>query len=199
MPQFPYDPEKAKQMLAEEGWADGDQDGWLEKDGQRFEFTLKTNQGNRTREAISVIVQDQLAKVGIKVNPRTVEWTVFSDQTNRKDFEAIVAGWSVGLKVELSTMWHSQSIDDKFNYVSYANPEVDRLIEQAQREMSRSVAKPLWDQAQRLIVIDQPYTFLAIPLQVNGIHRRFRDVHMDTRGIFNDPHTWWVPKEERKY
>ncbi len=199
MPAFPYDPQRARQMLTEEGWVDRDGDGWIEKDGQRFEFTLKTNQGNRIREDITVIVQDQLAKVGIKVNPRLIEWTVFSDQTNRKEFEAIVAGWSVGLKVDLTTIWHSESISDKFNYVSYSNPQVDQLIEQAKREMDRAKAKLLWDQAQRLIVEDQPYTFLYIPEQVNGIHQRFRDVQMDTRGTFIHPELWWVPAEERKY
>ena len=199
MPKFSHDPERARQMLAEEGWVDHDGDGWLDKSGQKFEFVLKTNQGNRIREAITVIVQDQLAKLGIKVNPRLVEWTVFSDQTNRKDFEAIVAGWSVGLKVDLTTMWHSESIDDKFNYVSYSNPEVDRLIEVAKREMDRSKAKLLWDEAQRLIVEDQAYTFVWIPQQVNGIHKRFRDVKMDTRGTYIYPETWWVPVEERKY
>jgi len=199
MPKFSYDPERARSMLAAEGWADHDGDGWLDREGRKFEFTVKTNQGNRIREAITVIVQDQLAKLGIKVSPRLVEWTVFSDQTNRKDFEAIVAGWSVGLKVDLTTMWHSESINDKFNYVSYSNPRVDELIESAKREMDRSKAKLLWDQAQRLIVEDQPYTFLYIPLQVNGVHRRFRDVKMDTRGSYIYPETWWVPAEERKY
>jgi len=199
MPDFPYDPRRAEQMLAEEGWIDRDRDGWLDKDGRRFEFTLKTNQGNRIREDITVIVQDQLAKLGIKVNPRLIEWTVFSDQTNRKEFEAIVAGWSVGLKVDLTTIWHSQSINDKFNYVSYSNPRVDALIEVAKREMDRSKAKLLWDEAQSLIVEDQPYTFLYIPEQVNGIHKRFRNVQMDTRGTFIHPEQWWVPKDERKY
>jgi len=199
MPVFPFDPQKAEQLLAQEGWVDHDGDGWIDKGGRKFEFTLKTNQGNRIREAISVIVQDQLAKLGIKVNPRLIEWTVFSDQTNRKEFEAIVAGWSVGLKVDLTTIWHSESINDKFNYVSYSNPEVDRLIEMAKREMDRSKAKLLWDEAQRLIVEDQPYTFLYIPEQVNGIHKRFRDVQMDTRGTFIHPEQWWVPADERKY
>jgi len=199
MPIFPFDPEEAERLLAQEGWVDHDGDGWIDKGGRKFEFALKTNQGNRIREAITVIVQDQLAKLGIKVNPRLIEWTVFSDQTNRKEFEAIVAGWSVGLKVDLTTIWHSESINDKFNYVSYSNPEVDGLIEMAKREMNRAKAKLLWDEAQRLIVEDQPYTFLYIPEQVNGIHRRFRDVQMDTRGTFNHPEQWWVPRDERKY
>jgi peptide/nickel transport system substrate-binding protein len=199
MPLFPFDPQRAKQLLAQEGWVDHDGDGWIDRGGRKFEFTLKTNQGNRIREAITVIVQDQLAKLGIKVNPRLIEWTVFSDQTNRKEFEAIVAGWSVGLKVDLTTIWHSESMNDKFNYVSYSNGDVDRLIEMAKREMDRSKAKLLWDEAQRLIVEDQPYTFLYIPEQVNGIHKRFRDVQMDTRGTFIHPEQWWVPADMRKY
>ena len=47
---FPYDPEKAKQMLAEAGWKDTNDEGVLVKDGKPFEFTIITNHGNDIRK-----------------------------------------------------------------------------------------------------------------------------------------------------
>ncbi|MFA6384600.1 MAG: ABC transporter substrate-binding protein, partial [Candidatus Omnitrophota bacterium] len=46
---YPYDPQKAKALLREAGWTDSNHDGWLDKDGRVFEFTVATNQGNEQR------------------------------------------------------------------------------------------------------------------------------------------------------
>jgi peptide/nickel transport system substrate-binding protein len=196
---FPFDPAKAKALLAEEGWKDTDGDGWLDKDGKRFEFSLKTNKGNQIREDIAVIVQDQLKKVGIKVNLNLLEWTIFSGDMNKKNFEASIAGWSVGLKMEMTTIFHTKSIPDKFNFVSYSNPEFDALNDAAAGEMDREKAKAMWFKAQELIVEDQPYTFLYIPKQINFIHNRFKNVRMETVGWQYNLEQWWVPKAEQKY
>ena len=65
---YPYDPEKARQMLAQAGWTDSYGDGWLDKDGKTFEFNLITNQGNVPRALIQILAQDDLKKIGIKVD-----------------------------------------------------------------------------------------------------------------------------------
>lgn len=199
LPLFPYDPARAKQLLAGEGWKDTDGDGWLDKGGKRFEFTIKTNKGNQIREDILVIVQDQLKEIGIKVSPNPLEWTIFSDDMNKKNFEAAVAGWSVGLKMEMTTIFHTKSIPDKFNFVSYSNPEFDSLNDAASMEVDREKARKMWHRAQELIVDDQPYTFLYIPKQINFIGKRFQNVQMQTVGWNYNLDQWWVPKDRQKY
>ncbi len=196
---LPHDPERAKQLLAEEGWKDTNGDGWLDKGGRRFEFSIKTNKGNQIREDIMVIVQDQFKQVGIKANPNPLEWTIFSDDLNKKNFDASIAGWSVGLKMEMTTIFHTKSIPDKFNFVSYSNPEFDVLNDQASMEMDREKARGMWWRAQELIVEDQPYTFLYVPKEINVLHRRFRNVQMETVGWQYNLEQWWVPKDQQKY
>ena len=199
LPDFPYDPEKARQNLAEEGWTDSDGDGWLDKDGQRFSFTIKTNKGNQIREDILVLVQDMFKEVGIEVRPNILEWTVFTGDMNKKDFEAAVAGWSVGLKMDMTQLWHSDSIEDKFNYPGYANPEFDRLNDDAIFEMDQEKAREMWWRAQEMIAEDQPYTFLYSPKDINFVHRRFQNVQMETVGWNYNLEQWWVPKDQQKY
>ncbi len=196
---FPYDPEKARQYLAEEGWSDSDGDGWLDKDGQRFSFIMKTNKGNQIREDIVVLVQDMLKQVGIEVRPNILEWTVFSEDMSQKNFEAIVAGWGVGLKMDMTTIWHSESINDKFNFVSYSNPEFDRLNDAAIFEMDEEKARQMWWWAQEMIMEDQPYTFLYTPREINYVHRRFQNVQMETVGWSYNVAQWWVPKDQQRY
>jgi len=199
LPDLPYDPEKARQYLAEAGWTDSDGDGWLDKDGQRFSFTVKTNKGNQIREDIVVLVQDMFKEVGIEVKPNILEWTVFIGDMSKKDFEAAVAGWSVGLKMDMTTIWHSDSISDKFNFVSYANPDFDQLNDDAIFEMDPEKARQMWWRAQEMIAEDQPYTFLYSPKDIHFVHRRFQNVQMETVGWNYNLEQWWVPKEQQKY
>ena len=196
---FPYDTAKSKALLAEAGWKDTDGDGWLDKDGKTFEFEVKTNKGNQLREDVTVIVQDQLKKVGIRVKPNILEWTVLLEDLKKRNFEAAVMGWSVSLKMDMTTIWHSRSINDKFNFVSFANPEFDRLNDEAKFEMDREKARKMWYQAQDFIVEEQPYTFLYTPKDVNFVHKRFRNVQQETVSWSYNLEHWWVPKAEQEY
>jgi ABC-type transport system substrate-binding protein len=104
---FVYDPEKARQLLAEAGWKPG-KDGILEKDGQRFSFTLITNNGNEIRRDIATLVQDDLKKLGIEVNIELYEWAVFlKNFINKGSFDAMVLGWALGPDYDQYQIWHS--------------------------------------------------------------------------------------------
>jgi len=72
-----FDPQKAKELLKEAGWIDNNQDGWLDKDGEIFEFTIITNQGNEARIKTVQIIQRRLAEIGIRVKIKVLEWSVF--------------------------------------------------------------------------------------------------------------------------
>jgi peptide/nickel transport system substrate-binding protein len=195
---LPFNPEVAKELLAEEGWADHDGDGWLDKGGRVFQFTIKTNLGNREREDAVVMIQNDLEQIGIRVIPKIVEWTVFLDQVHQHDFEAYLSGWRARMSVDPTSAWHSKSTDE-LNYVHYANPEVDRLIELGRETMDRSKARSIWRRFQELVYQDQPYTFLYWRDQVIGIHKRFRGCHPIPLSIYYHLEDWWVPAEERKY
>src|SRR5690606_18081217 len=73
VPQFPYDPDRARELLAEAGWEPGP-DGILVKDGQRFSFSLMTNIENKRRQNMALIVQDALKDVGIEVKTDFVDF-----------------------------------------------------------------------------------------------------------------------------
>ena len=199
VPDFPFDLEKSKKLLAEEGWADTDGDGWVDKNGQKFSFTLKTNKGNQIREDLTVIIQDMLKQVGVEVTPQLKEARAFFDDMEKKQFDAGIAGWIVGLKMDLTTLWHTKSIDDKFNFCSYSNAEVDRLTDTAKFEMDSTKSGEMWKRAQSIIADDQPYTFLFIQRNINWVHRRFQNVQMKTVAWYYNLDGWWVPKDQRKF
>ncbi len=196
----PYDPERAKKLLAEVGFRKG-KDGWLYKDGRPFAFTLLTNHGNLPRLLAGQIVQQELAKIGIKVNLRVVEWTTLINQfIDKRRFQAIILGWTTGLDPDLYDVFHSSKINPPgLNFISYKNKELDKLLEKGRYTLSREERKKIYFRLQEILAEDQPYTFLYIPYSLEAIHPRFRGIKPSPLGISYNIERWWVPRDEQKY
>jgi peptide/nickel transport system substrate-binding protein len=202
VPKYDYNPEKAKQLLAEAGWKDTNNDGILDKDGQPFAFTLMTNQGNEERAKTAEIIQQDLKKVGIQVEIRVLEWQAFLHQfIDKKKFEAIILGWSLGRDPDAYDIWHSSKTKEgEFNFVSYNNPEVDRLLLEGRKTCDQEQRKKIYNRIHALIAEDQPYTFLYYPDALPVLHKRFKGISPSPIGIwYNFPTDWYVPKNKAEW
>ncbi|MBI3609273.1 MAG: peptide-binding protein [Nitrospirae bacterium] len=202
VPKFDYNPEKAKQLLAEAGWKDTDHDGLLDKNGQPFRFTLMTNQGNEERAKTAEIIQQNLKQVGITVEIRVLEWQAFLHQfIDKKKFEAIILGWQLGRDPDSYDIWHSSKTKEgEFNFVSYNNPEVDRLLLDGRKTCDQEQRKKIYARIHALIADDQPYTFLYYPDALPVLHKRFKGVSPSPIGIwYNFPTDWYVPKNKAEW
>lgn len=161
---IPYDVEKARHLLAEAGWKPGP-DGILTKDGQRFTFTIITNNGTEIRRDIATLVQDNFRQIGIEVKIEIYEWAVFlKNFINKGDFDAMVLGWALGPDYDQYQIWHSsQTKQDQFNVIGYNNPEVDKLLVNIRQEYNRDKIIEMAGKLQSIIYKDQPYLFLFVP------------------------------------
>ncbi len=173
---LPYDIEAAKDLMARAGWKDSDGDGWLDKNGKIFEFSLKTDGANTIKSDIVVVIQQQLKAIGIKVALQPQEWTALMGQLKAKDFEAHLSGWSTSLFIDPTPVFHS-SATDLFNYGSYANPQVDQLIEKGRAEMDRDKAAATWKTLQEIVYQDQHYSFLFWVDRVVAVNSRYANVN----------------------
>lgn len=95
---FPHNPEKARALLKEIGMIDRNNDGVVEdSDGHPVEIVLISNTGNTRREKSSVIIQQDLAKIGIKITWRPVDFNTLVDKvSNSFDFDFFSLGWGGG-------------------------------------------------------------------------------------------------------
>jgi peptide/nickel transport system substrate-binding protein len=190
---LPYDPAEAKRILAAEGFADTDGDGWLDRGGERFEFELMTNQGNQIRNDIQVMVQEQLREIGVKVDPLILEWTVMLEKYKACDFDAVVNAWRVGTKVDLAPIWSCEARrEGGYNRIGYCNPTVDSLNAAATAMLDFGEARPLFFRAQELIYEDQPYTFLYYTPGLLVLHSRFKGARPDAISMYHNLHEWYV-------
>ena len=198
---YPYDPAKAKALLAEAGWKDVNGDGVLEKEGRPFAFEIITNQGNEIRAKCAEIIQRRLAEVGIQVKIRVVEWAAFvKDFINKRKFDATILGWTIPMDPDLYDVWHSSKTGpEELNFISYKNAEVDALIEKGRETFDQSVRKRCYDRIQEIFAEEQPYLFLYVPDALPIIHARFRGVEVAPLGIGYNFIKWYVPKAEQKY
>ena len=198
---YPYDPAKARQLLKESGWSDSDGDGWLDKQGIIFEFTVITNQGNEARIKSLQIIQRRLKEVGIKVNIEVIEWSVFVSQfIDKRNFEAVLLGWSLARDPDCYDIWHSSKIKEgEFNFVGYRNKEVDDLMIKARRTFDQKKRQAYYHRIQEIIYDEQPYMFLYVPDGLSILHRRFREVKPAPLGIGYNFIYWWVSRDEQKY
>ncbi len=198
MTPIPFDPEGAAKILEAKGWIDEDGDGVLDRDGQRFEFEMITNQGNQLRSDIMTMTQEYLRKIGVKVVPRTFEWNTFIGRVVSGEYESCVLGWKVATKADLTSFWHSSSMPpDGYNISRYRNAEIDSLIDLAKTTLDPDISRPVWYRCQRIIYDDQPILFLSVPHEVVGLRRGYHGMEPNAIGFFVNLHEWYISDERR--
>ncbi|MFH1867635.1 MAG: peptide-binding protein [Candidatus Omnitrophota bacterium] len=197
----PFDPEKAKELLYEAGYSDTDGDGWLDKDGRVFAFTILTNQGNDQRKLAAEIIQHRLTNIGVNVKIKIVEWSVFlTEFVNKKRFEAVLLGWGLSRDPDCYDIWHSSKTrEGEFNFISYKNKEVDALLDEGRRTFDQDKRARIYYRAHQILYDEQPYMFLWVADALPIVHKRFKGIEPAPAGIGYNFIDWYVPENQQKY
>ena len=145
---YPYDPEKAKQMLTEAGFPNG----------VEIDYYSPTGRYPKDREVAQVIVE-QLSKVGIKANLKTPEWSIFNTDYKNGKYQFYLTGR--GSLTAADTLFQQYfRTGATRRTLGYSNPKLDELLDQEQLTFDvKKREKLLWE-AHRIILEDAP----AIPL-----------------------------------
>jgi peptide/nickel transport system substrate-binding protein len=196
---YPHDPGRAKALLADAGWKE--KDGVLVKDGQPFEFTVLTNAGNDARAKTAAILQQNLAEVGVRMKIRTVEWAAFINEfIDKRKFDAVILGWNITPDPDQFDIWHSSKTGPKeLNHVGFANPEVDRLLDEGRSTFDLEKRKNAYFRIQEILAEEQPYVFLYVPEALPVVNNRFRGIVPAPAGITYNFIKWYVPAALRKH
>ncbi len=192
LPELRYDPQGARRILARHGWRDSDGDGVLDKDGQPFAFELTTNATNKQRVDATVMIQEQLRRIGVKAEARALEFHTLNEQVSDGTFDATIAGLGMDTSLDLTSVFHSGAIENANNISRYRNPEVDRLIERVLRYPEIGQARDDLYRLQEILDRDQPFTYLWESQRINGASRRLRDIRSNTIFALFDLEEWWL-------
>lgn len=176
------DVDAAAKLLDQAGFVDDDNDPATPRvakgakyapDGTPLKFTLYTNEGNSRRGTVGTLVQDQLKQVGFEVDYQAIDFNTLLDIMDGQTFDAVILGWRNGYpddpdQTQIFTT-KSDVVPGGSNNMSYSNPEVDKLMEEARvlpgcdpTERAKIYAK-----IQKLMQDDLPY----IPLySIEGMY-----------------------------
>jgi len=199
---YPYDPAKAKQLLAAAGWSDRSGDGILRnKEGQPFSFTIRTNQGNEERKKVAELIQQRLKEIGIQTDIQTIEWAAFlKEYIKQRRFEAIILGWGTGIDPDQYPIWHSSQMGpDQLNQISFSNAEVDALLEKGRTSCQQQERVATYRRIQEILAEEQPLIFLYFKDALPAVSSRVRGIKPEAAGIGYNFIDWFVPKHLQRY
>jgi len=177
-----YNPKKAKELLQSLGF----------NENNRFSFTVVTNANNSIRVNATQIIQYQLAKVGIDMKIKVMEWQAFLNTVVLpKKFEAVILGWGLSLQADARSIWHSKSYQKGgFNFIGYSNKKVDSLIELAETTTDEKEFGEIYQNIFSLIAQDYPYVFLYIPNSITVVNKSIKNVSSSLIGVMHNQNQW---------
>jgi len=192
---YPFDPEKARQLLLEAGWYDRDGDGLRDKGGRAFQFELLIPSGSDVYRRRAALMKENLRKLGIDMTIRELEWATFIQNITDRQFDACNLGWAGDLEDDPYQLWHtSQSANRGDNYVGFGNAETDRMIEQSRLAVDDTERRRIFFEFHRLIYEQQPYLFSHMPAELGAYDKRYRGVKFYPKRPGYDLTEWFIPK-----
>ena len=163
-----YNPDRAKQLLAEDGWKDTDGDGILDKDGKPLTFNFVVYNSRAELPLYAEAVQADLKKVGIDMKIKTVDYNLIDKMGQDGDYDMLISNIVTANTGDpiwfLSNYWHT-NIDgsNPQNGSGYSNPQVDQLLDAAETEFDPAKRRDYAIQIQQLLMNDGAALFLGYP------------------------------------
>ncbi len=157
VPTYPYDVDKANQLLDEAGWTLGDDNVRVDANGNQLAFTLTVPTSN-SQDALAFV--PYLEQVGVKV---TIDQQGAGEVTGPLkvgEYEAAVSSWNnfiIDPRADLQRTFQNPRPTDG---TGYKNDEVDALFLQARAATDQETEKQLWFQIQQKVAADAPFVYL---------------------------------------
>lgn len=197
---YNYEPEKAKELLLKAGFKYNTKNQLLDWDNNRVRFTLLSNAGSKTGEAMSAQIKQNLSKIGIQVDLSAIAFTVIGEKLhNTLDWECYFGGL-IGSGVDPNdgaNVWLTEGGLHSFNQapqvgeepiegrvVSAWEKEIADLYIQGAQEFDEAKRKAIYDETQRITQEYLPYIYLVNPLSMAAIRDRIQNIKFSALGAF---------------
>jgi ABC-type transport system substrate-binding protein len=158
-----FNPKEALKLLNKSGWVDSDKDGILDKviNGKKTPLSLTILEPAQDFMKYLTIYKEDASQVGVEINIKNIEWNSFVKLLDEKKFEAVRLAWAGGgVDWDPKQIWHSTSSNGAgSNFISYSNPEVDKLIDQSRKLYEKEERIKILRRVHEIISSEYPYVF----------------------------------------
>jgi peptide/nickel transport system substrate-binding protein len=175
---YPFDPEQARQMLEEAGAANLETTLWYMPIPRPY---MPDGKG------IAQAMQQDLKEVGVNAKLVTYEWGTYLQKTGAGEHDMGLLGWTGDngdpdnfLNVLLSSKTATE--ENALNIAYYKNPEVDKILDQAQTTIDENERERLYFQAQEMLVEDAPWVPIAYAKPPVGLQNQVQGYHPNPTG-----------------
>ena len=169
---YGYNPERAKELLAEAGLPDG------------FNTTLLIDD-DATRVSIATVVARQLSEIGINVEIQSLEWGAYLEQTAEGNHEMFILGWTTvtaDADYGLFPLFHSSQFGAGGNRTFFENSRVDELLEAGRTTNDPDARLAYYLEAQEIIVEEAPWLFLHVGETLVGTQANINGFKLNPSG-----------------
>lgn len=204
-PVIRFDPDRAEQLLAEAGYKERDDEGYLlGPGGERFSVALKY--GHQSWERIWLVVQEDYRDAGIEFNLELVDYSSLLKLISERKFKIHFQSWGALLFPNPETSWHSRLADQDANnnIPGFKNARVDELCDLYNRVLERAKQKEITREIDRIVYAEHPY---ALAWHANFTRVLFWDIfgypdtYLTRTGQVPSSDmllTWWIDPERRE-
>lgn len=198
---YPFDPNQAKQLLAEAGFKDKDSEGYLVRDGKRLSLTLSYPKGDPLREKSAPIIQANLKDVGIDLKLELVAdvGTLITKVFTEYSADLWLLAWGLTPDPDGSAVWDTSNTAGRFNQATgWVDATANDLLHQGVRALKPEERKPIYIRWAQILNRDLPYVFLYSPNELYATSPRLRGVQVNVTGFPWNIDQWWIPKDEQR-
>jgi peptide/nickel transport system substrate-binding protein len=183
--QLPFDTARAGVIFDSLGWTRRAEDGMRSKNGRDLSFPVLVSSNSMNRIRMGVLIQEQLRRMGIRVDLEQLEVRTFDVRRSTHAFDAALASWTMGSSPDGTRAgWTTAGMETNgVNYGSYSNRTFDVQLDSALAS-DPAHAREKFTAAYTIINDDAPAVWLYEPKAIIGLHRRIRTTR--TR-----PDAWW--------
>ncbi len=157
----PFDPEKAKALLADLGWVDSDGDGLLDKDGKTARFVVRSYAGFSHIERTLQVIQSNLADIGIEVELETSDWGAFYPSLLQDDWDMDLMRWTNNDAGILTELFHSPG----HRKTLPPSPKIDDILARCDQTMDPSLRAGCIRDAQKALLEEM----IIVPILTNWV------------------------------
>ncbi len=155
-----FSPEAARAELLDAGFTETD--GVLSRDGQPLTLHFLMPATSVRLAKLTPMLQEQFRRIGAELIIETVDISHMAARVNARDFEVVSRVWTeLDATQDQFLTFHSSQIDGGSNFVRYASPEADRLMESIRSEWDAPARHALERDLHRRLYEDQPYLFMT--------------------------------------